>query len=244
MEKEIKIEAKEGVVKVYEGYLPDPINFKAQKITGTIDAPSEFFKKRHNKIGKNQVSSDSLNYNYDASYVEFDYVNNTIMLVVNAAHPGEIQVTGKFVENNIFSLLKINSTECYSTPNELLQMIRHKSNIFKSIEDHKQILNSLRNFTMNITREHKQWSDQRGNAGKSESFVLKEPHVLGFEINVPIFSGEPKSIIKVEVEIEIRNNNPEFFLVSPELPILMEEYKNKKFAELLEDFEDIAIIKK
>ena len=247
MEKTIKVEAQNGVLHIYEGKLSEPINPKKQSISGTIDAPSEFFIKRHtffsNTIGK-PTSSDGLNYSYDASYVEFDYAKNTIELFVNAGHPGEIVVKGSFIENSIFQELKINSTESYSNPAQLLAVIRHKSNIFKSIEEHKEVLTKLRNFTTSISREQKAWSDQSGRAGHSDSFVLKNPSVVGFNLYVPIFNGEKKMEIKVDVEIEIRNNNPEYFLVSAELPVLIQDYKEERFAELIKDFGPIAIIKK
>jgi hypothetical protein len=245
MEKEIKIEAKEGVVKIYEGTLPSPVNPQKQFISGTIDAPYEFFSKRHSELSEGEkLSSDGLNYSFDASYVEFDYCQNTINLVVNAAHPGEIQVNGAFVVNSIFKELKINSTESYSNPAALLAVVRFKSNIFESIEEHGRVVTALRNYTTKISREQKAWSDQQGRAGNSDSFVLKDPSIVGFNISVPIFNGEKKSLIKISVEVEIRNNNPEYFLVSTELPVLMEEYKEKRFAELIEKFSAIAIIKK
>jgi hypothetical protein len=243
---ESKLELKEGVNHILEGKLPEPINFKRQEIFGTINAPSEFWNKRllEIDIDRDFYSSDKINYNYDAAYIEFDYGNNTIKLTVNAAHPGEIIVNGSFIVNRVFNELKINKDDPYSNPNELLATVRYKSELFETITGHADLVKNLRNFTAKATKDFKQWSDQKGNTGTSKSIELIEFTPLAFEIFVPIFNGEPKNKIKVEVEIEDRNGSLVFFLVSMELPRLMEDYKGKKFLDLKEDFTGIAIIDK
>ena len=235
-----------AIVNVLEGKLPEPINPKTQEISGTIDAPSEFWMKRNEilkPIGA-VATSDNINFNPDATYVEFDYKNATIKLVVAAAHPSQITVNGEFILNSIFAELNINTKEPYSDQNVLLGIIRYKSNIFETIEAHKDFLSRLRNFTARATKEYKQYSDQKGNAGKSQVVELQEFTPLDFEIFVPIFNGEAKSKIKIEIEIEERNGSLVFFLVSAELPRLIESYKEQKFADLKANFVGIPVINK
>ena len=245
MEDKINITANGDKINILHGELPKPINPKAQEINGTIDAPSEFWKKRIMAVSKvDPYGSDGINYRPDVCYVEFDYGKNTIKLVVNAAHPGEVIVNGSFILNGLFASLNINTGEPYSNPNELLAIVRYKSNIFETIALHAELLKNLRNFTAKAKKNFEQWSDQKGNTGTSKSIELIEFTPLAFEIHVPIFNGEPKSKIKVEVEIEERNGSLVFFLVSTELPRLIEDYKEAKFTKLKEDFEKIAIINK
>ena len=247
MEDKINITVSGDEVRILHGTLPKPINFEKQVIEGTIDAPSEFLKKRVAVIyaEKNSLnSSDKINFSPDAAYVVFDYGKNTIGLVINAAHPGEINVNGSFILNELFSTLKINIPEGYASASQLLGMIRYRSDIFETIEGHSEFLKRLRNFTMDVSRRYEKWSDQKGNAGEKLSTVVNEFTPLEFEIFTPIFNGEDKMKIKIDVEIEDRNGKIEFFLVSTELPRLIEDYKEKKFSLLKEDFKRIPIINK
>ena len=84
MEDKINITVSGDEVRILHGTLPKPINFEKQVIEGTIDAPSEFIKKRLAVIDadkENFNSSDKINFSPDAAYVVFDYRKNTIGLV-------------------------------------------------------------------------------------------------------------------------------------------------------------------
>lgn len=243
-----QVKVGEGTTTILEGKAPDPINFKQQHISGTISAPLNFWLTRSNMIisdgTSHGLSTDGINYARDAAYVEFNYSNRSIRLVVAAAHPSQITVEGSFIVNPIFDALRINKPVDYGDHTALLSALRGKSDIFPSVSSYEDFIERLRNYTFKLNKEVKVANDQKGNVEDSKKYELINFSSLDFELKVPIFVGETDSLVKVKVEVEIRNNSAIFFLVSNELPILMKEYMNQKFEEIKDQFVDIVKIDK
>lgn len=244
MEKELKITIDGDTKTLLIGEAKKPINPVNQTLSGTISAPINFWKARLSNLKDETVSTNNVNYNNDAAYVEFNYSDKSILLVVDAESPSKITVEGKFIINKLFKELEINTFEAYPDHLSLLKALRGKSNIFPSIEEYESFMKALKNYTIKINKDIKAFNDNAGNKKNSEEFSLIDFAPLDFDLFVPIFVGEIKVKIKVKVEIEIRNSNPTFILVSNELPIEIEKYMELTFEEMKNQFTDIVKIDK
>lgn len=244
---ELNAKGEKAVLHILEGKLPDPENRKPFAISGNINAPSEFWKKRNKSLAElNDIKSENgTNYDWSVSHVIFDHSNKYIKLIVDEGSQREIEILGTFVLNPIFKELKINDPNgAYETRDELYRALKFSGHIFKSKESHLEVLKQLQNFSGKITKTFSEFNDNKGNAGKSFETVLDGIVPLDFDIYTPIFSGEEKVELRIIVEVQERNNRPIFYLTCLEFVSEVNEYMEQKFASLKEDFADIAIISK
>lgn len=244
---EVNAKGEKAVLHILEGKLPDPENREPITISGNINAPSEFWKKRNNALAQlnDSKSENGTNYDWTVSHVIFDYSNKYIKLIVDEGSQREIEITGTFVLNPIFKELKINDPNgAYENREELYRALKFSGHIFKSKESHLEVLKQLQNFSGKITKSFNEFNDNKGNAGKSFETVLDGIVPLDFNISTPIFSGEQKIDLRIIVEVQERNNKPTFYLTCLEFVSEVNEYMEQKFASLKEYFADIAIISK
>lgn len=82
---EVNAKGEKTVFHILEGKLPDPENREPITISGNINAPSEFWKKRNNALAQlnDSKSENGTNYDWTVSHVIFDYSNKYIKLIVD-----------------------------------------------------------------------------------------------------------------------------------------------------------------
>lgn len=244
---DLSVKGDKGILHLLEGKLPDPENRKPISISGNINAPSEFWKKRNSSLAEqNSTSSENgTNYDFSLSHVIFNHSDQNIKLVIDEGSQREITINGSFVLNPIFKDIGINDpNRAYENQQELYRALKFAGHIFKSKESHLEMLKSLQNFSGKITKSFNEFNDNKGNAGKSFEIVLDGIVPLDFDISTPIFSGESKVDLRVIVEVQERNNKPTFYLTCLEFVSEINEYMEVKFNELKADFSQIAIIEK
>lgn len=154
------------------------------------------------------------------SVVRFSYDN--LMLYLNYGvtqkHPYVIQ--SKILLNPDLEAFEINKGKRYSTF-QLADFIKMNRHLFESKSVAMELVSTLKNIKANVNRAIEANKDDRGNKRALIDQVVQSNIPESFNIELPIFKGQPKVVVPVEVVLD---EDLECMLVSPDLKqIIVEE---------------------
>lgn len=176
------------------------------KITGTITSPAIWLEKR-------QPSPEYC-------HVIIDRDKMTITLVENEGDHYQNKITGAITPSPEFTKWGINNPETQYHSLELAQKIRMNRYQFSSLEKATELVTVFQNLKAKVQREIEHSDNQRGNAKKSFTQVVNEMTIPErFEIIAPIFKGDAKRTIPVEIVIDAESLKCS--LISPEANDIM-----------------------
>lgn len=206
----------------------DPV---AVELTGSITAPADFAENRAEAI------------NFCDTHVVFDKKEKTISLTVNASTKFADKITGKIVMNEFLSSLHINSQTPYSRQT-LYDTFRHQRRFFYDKASHADLLLTLSNFDDKVYVESQGQKDLgKGHQSAAVSSKLTS-NLEGKKIVLilPIVEGAEKEAIELSIELSASNGQARFWLISDELPEVIDGYIESFFKSQKERFNALGII--
>lgn len=199
-------------------------------LSGTISAPSEFYKKR------------KALHNLEKCHVVYSMVEGKIKLIVDENYATEnYEITGKLEKNPEFSKFQINGAATLD-PSEMMKLLKFNRIYFVDKADNSKIVTALSTFKAKVTQEFEKMDDQRGIAKSALESKIEHDLQESFILEIGIFKGQPKSKFKVNVCLEVRNGQVKVYLESVELQDLEKEMLEKIILAELKNFEDIVCI--
>lgn len=174
---------------------------------GSINSAFEYLCK---KVVKAEIIEHSkLEFCYDKLYIDLHYD-------ARQRNPDVIQ--GKLKLHPDLEKFNINSGKSYSTF-ELSDFIKMNRHYFENKEYAMKLVSELRNFEGKVNRDLEAKTDERGNKRALINQVVESNIPLGFFLELPIFVGQEKTRLEVEINI---NSSFECFLISPDLKQLID----------------------
>lgn len=154
---------------------------------------------------------------------------------------------GQMEYSSEFLKLRINDMENEWENKELSKYFKLNIHLFENVSEARKLISSLRNIEVKVKQEWEKKDDKRGSI--SDSFVqnIVECNIPeSFVIKVPVFKGQDKISLKVEVEIDPRSYN--VILYSEDLVMYLEGVKTKEFDKYVnkieETFPEVLIVER
>lgn len=201
-------------------------------ISGNIQAPGEYFKKRQPQI------ADKLH----LTHVIVDIENLTIKLMINETSEFNEFVAGKLEHFKEFVDFGINRQKKYGVQ-ELYKMLKLKRAYFQRREDHAVILEQLRKFEAKTEVEFQSMNDFKGATALKKIESCKTNLTYNFVLNIPIFKGFDPVSFPVEIEFEPHDGGIICWLASQDLAELEINIRDEIMENEIEQFESVVVIK-
>ena len=215
-------ESKETVIRFGDALpLKEP---KAVSISGTIDAPARWVEKRKDDI----VSADS------HVLVDRDRMTITLNIDENSAYMD--QIVGTLTISTEMHEFGINTGE-YMSCFDMADRIKQLRTYFETQQEAMKLVTELRSFKAKIDKEMELSDDKRGNRREMLSQAVDSNLPKSFNVVVPIFKGQEKQTL--EVEVEINEPDPTPTLVSPSVDDAMTEPANATIDSELDHIESL-----
>ena len=198
---------------------------RAVNITGVIEAPYEWLGKRYNIIDQKQCN------------ITYSRESMLITLAINEHDHYVDIVNGKLQLSPEFKKFGINEGN-YKTSFEISDLIRMNRTYFETKTKAMELVTIMRNFKAKVNKEIEANDDKKGNRMSFIRQVVEGNQPPSFELNIPIFKGQPKQ--KFTVEIDIDPDNLECTLVSPDAQDLIVETRDKLMNEVLDNIAELC----
>jgi hypothetical protein len=226
---EIKIETVPGTneIIIREGQAkpikdPEKINF-----TGHLFAPADFMENRKTLLKK------------DDCHLIVDNAAGSLSFLIDERCPHRHILNGVLKKANVISLFGINGEKFYSDK-ELAKFLRNNIFYFCDAAVHAKIIKSLMNFGAKITTVIENNSNNRGNVKQLFEQAVKSDVPESFNMKAPIFEGYPDLVFEVLIGAEADSAGVRFFLESPTLFKLEEEFKRQLLGVEVKRFEEFG----
>lgn len=227
---------------------PEPLN-----ISGTIETPLEFLKKRlytiditnaHVEVCRDtseiELVINECNYHPSLSSEELDsYCDRDILL--DKFLPTS-RVVGKIRYSKEFADLGINSDVQRWSPVKLAQYFRLNRHLFDDKQVSMALVSQLKNIKATISGKYQKEKETHGTISQTEFFELHIAHELpdSFVLNMPIFKGGEKAKFAVEIDAEYIDGNILVSLVSPAMNEAMEVARDAIIDDVVKKITDVA----
>jgi len=221
----INIEKEEGRVFIYEGAAPVIQNPNIIGITGTIDAPQRWLEKRTSEIAP-------LN-----AHILVDREKLTITLNMEDKNAFGDSITGKAEFHPAFVRFGINNGN-YKTPQEMAQLFKMNRSHFENQGAAMKLVTELQNFKAKIASEIEKSDNNRGDKRELQAQKVNSNLPEGFNLCLPIFKGQKKTTIAVEVYIN--PNDLTCTLVSPDANDQIESFRDSMIDNVLDGIKAIS----
>jgi hypothetical protein len=170
---------------------------------GNIDSVSEYLSKIDCEV--------------KSTIIIADYENGSITLFINNDLSVKSTVKGQLVESDLLEVFCVNKPGKLFTQQEIIKLFRMNRLSFLG-GNNNEILNQIQNFVYSQKKDGIRKDDQRGNIdfqlqANLESNIT-EPF---FNLSLPIYCGQEKQNINVELVPQIVNNEALFYLESVDL---------------------------
>lgn len=224
----INIEQSSNELIIREGQaleLSHPTNFN---LTGTITAPRIFYQKKKD--------------NYDWKHGAVTVTDHAIVLHWGEHEAyGNLSVHGILKEDNALKIFGINSGHKH-TQKSLGSLLKMNRVYFESRQENMQVVSNLERFKARVSQEIESGNDFKGN--KKQLFEQQVQHdlQLSFSLSVPIYAGQSPRSFKVEINFDITDGSPIFWLESADLKEIQETERKRILDAEIQGFEDLAII--
>jgi hypothetical protein len=216
---------------VREGAASKPIEPIKVDIKGVINSPFNWLEKKLSAL--KVIDSNIL----------IDKDKGTIILTVNEKSPVFDTIQGSLQLHPDFEMFNINSGESI-TSHDLAEKIKMFRSCFLDKDTAMKLVKNLRNFTAKVNKELEAFKDDRANYALKKSQIVETNLPESFTLVVPIFKGQEKR--HVEVEININADNLNCTLISPEVNDYISTFKETIIDEQIDKIKtlvpDLAII--
>lgn len=205
----------------------------ATSIVGILDSPSRWLSKRNEK-------HDPL-----STHVLVDREKMTIELVTEERDHFRNSIIGRLEYHPAFIKFGINAGS-YITTHEMADKIKMNRSFFESKSEAMALVSTLKGFKAKVDTEIEKKNDNRGNIKALVQQTVSSNLPESFKMVLPIFKGQGKKTIEVEVYIEA--DEFKCTLISPEANEEMEILRDSAINKVLEDISiidsSIVIIEK
>lgn len=150
----------------------------------------------------------------EISFVTFDYNKREILLNFDFRSSFSDTIHGRLQLDPDLLDFGINSGKSYSAL-EMGQFIRMRRHFFESKDVALTLEKELKAFRATVDKKVEMADDKRGNIKASIAQTVISNLPLSFNVNLPVFIGQPKRLIKLEIDIDPMDLT--CVLVSPEL---------------------------
>lgn len=165
---------------------PSPV-----RLSGNIDAPRRWLEKR-------LIQVEPLR-----SYLKVNRDNLTMDLVINERDKEfKDTVSGKLQLDQAYVKVGINDDK-FVTPKDMADNLRRNKAFFDTLLDATEVISKLQNFRARVSKIVEKIDDKKGNKVDHNEQAIQEinlPREIVF--NIPIFKGQPKKVIRVDVEVQ------------------------------------------
>jgi hypothetical protein len=212
-----------------EGKAPDIFVPRSLRLTGNIDTVSRYLEKQKGTI---PILEGTMNAN-----IEIDREKMTIKLYVDPKGQSFDSIWGKLELHEDFLKFEINTGEEFSTT-ALAELFKMNRSCFKDRDAAMKLVKELRTFKAKIDKEVEKTSDDRANYTLHKSQAVDSNIPDNFYLVIPIFKGQPKHTIQVEININADSLNCS--LISPEANDYISDQKNQIIDEQIKKIRDIV----
>lgn len=226
--KEVNITVANGIktIEVLQGEAlkrTEPLNVS---ISGLITAPKLYLEKRKDCIDAKKC------------HIIVDKSAGTLKLVVDEKNKYTDTISGELKMNPDFTAFGIN-TGLQRDTFKLANFIKMNRFFFADKDAALQLVSELKNFKAKVNKQIEASDNDRGNTRLLLDQVVDSNIPKGFDIEVAIFKGQPKTVFKVE--ININSQNFECTLISPDAKDLVNEFKEKLIDNELKEIKALVI---
>ena len=194
-------------------------------INGVIDVPLKWIEKKMPTM------------NMIDCHIEINREAGEISLIVNEKSPYCDVISGKLEYHPDFLKFGINSGE-QTTSLELAEKIKMWRSCFKDKETAMKLVKNLRNFTAKVNKELEAFKDDRANYALKKSQIVETNLPESFILIVPVFKGQAKETLEVEINIDA--DKLTCSLISPSVNDYIAEFKDKIIDQQIEAIKLIA----
>lgn len=227
---------------------PEPLN-----ISGTIETPLEFLKKRLHTIditnahvevcrdtSEIELVINESNYHPSLSSEELDTFCDRDILLDKFLPTSRIVGTIRYSKE--FADLGINSDVQRWSPVKLAQYFRLNRHLFDDKQVSMALVSQLKNIKATISGKYQKEKETHGTISQTEFFELHIAHELpdSFVLNMPIFKGGEKAKFAVEIDAEYIDGNILVSLVSPAMCEAMEVARDAIIDDVVKKITDVA----
>lgn len=219
---------------IREGKAPDMLPIKApfaHGISGTIEAPAEFLKRR-------LPVEKQIDINLCHILVNRDTIS--IQLIINESDPYlKGIITGKLVEHPKFLEFGINTGKSWE-PNQLGQFCKMNRAFFGDIQANRTLVSLLMNFVADVNSKVERMKAEKGDVKDNYSAVVNSNLPGTFQLTLPIFKGSKAETIEVELYSTVNGRDVTLQLVSPGANQLLEDIRDSVLDEQINALREIA----
>ena len=189
-------------------------------ITGVIDTPLKWLQKRKDII--------------DHKECNICYSREEMGIRLNIKEHDHFAdfIGGKLIISPEFKKFGINEGN-YVTGLQLSDLIRMNRSCFEDKNKAMELVTIMRNFKATVTKEIETNDDKKGNRMAFVRQVVEGNQPPSFELQIPIFKGQPKQTFTVEIDID--PDTLQATLVSPDAQDLIAEARDSLMDAVLDE---------
>lgn len=222
--KPVEVILREG--KALELFQPKNVTFK-----GDIASVKEFISKHYNADVEECHIFDGV--------VQIDSEKNQILFCdFPKESTGVTNIVASLTPNKKLESFMINEDN-FINQKSVANLIRKNAILFKDSTIVRGLIKTLDELSLSIQNDIVDNNDRRGNVELSYKRVIKEKKgVLPEFITLfcPLFEGMAPIEIKLEIELEIKNNVPMYAFYCLEMDLMIDEQKKKAFGENVPEY--------
>lgn len=197
-------------------------------ISGNIESPLEFLKKRIGDIDQHKaqiiVCRDNL----------------SIVLVINENDPyNSGKVFGTLRISKVFSSFGINTTKQWE-PSELGQFLKLNRTYFVNRDENMAVVNALKTFDAKVQQTVQRENKENGNKAFTFRQAVDSNIPDKFKLRIPIISGSGPLDIEVETFACIDGPSVSIGLQSPGANEVIEEVRNRYISNIVSQLREVA----
>ncbi|WP_281225393.1 hypothetical protein [Flavobacterium aquiphilum] len=227
MEENLKITVENGVKElvILKGTAEPVFHKKAIEVKGgSINSALEY-------LSKKVVDPEIIKH----SKIEFCYDELYIKLLYDARERNPDFIEGVLKLHPDLKKFNINSGKTYS-PFELSDFIKMNRHYFENKDYAMKLVSRLREFEGNVNRDIEAKADGRGNKRALINEVVESNIPEKFYLELPVFIGQPKQRLEVEISITA---SFDCSLVSPDLKELIDMQSREILDKQLEEIQEM-----
>lgn len=190
----------------------------------TIFAIMEFLSKKD--ISENLILDSVLRFSYDDLRIRLGYG-------VTQRHPYHLD--SSIIINPDLEAFEINKGKKYSSF-QLADFIKMNRHLFESKSVAMELVSTLKNIKASVNRAIEANKDDRGNRRALIDQVVQSNIPESFNIELPIFKGQPKAIVPVEIVLD---EDLECMLISPDLKQIVAEESERLIGGEIEKIREL-----
>lgn len=218
-----------GEHKILFGDAEKQIYEKPINIVGVLSSPVDFLK------GK------SSNFEKSKAHLLIDRDNNKLTLNLDErSEKSPVQIIGQLKPSEDLAAWAINSDKRWTVA-EFLKFVRERKYFFNEPSVQSKLISSLQKWNVGVELVIKQHNDNTGNSlSMLERKVGEIDLVNSFVLSIPIYKGYPKREFTVNIGLDPKSTQVDFFLYSDELFHLTRTDRDSLFDKEVDSFKAIG----